>query len=194
MGGVNFSEPMGMALLVLPFAALLIVIVLSLRAISRRRRAATLLTPTTGRYGAPSSDEPAAAPATAAPSLQHVTGERLARAITDAETAGQKQVLAGLLLQQAQEFLAKGQTAEASNVLTRCIRNAAQSNQRTTHAQARLELGEIARAGGDLTTACEHWQIARTLLLELQKMPEFDVVDRRMRQNGCPTDWVLNDF
>ena len=52
----------------------------------------------------------------------------------------------------------------------------------------------MARKSGDLTTACEHWQIARGLYVELKKEGELEQVEARMHDNGCPTDWVLNDF
>ncbi|MGL4395961.1 MAG: hypothetical protein ACRCS9_05425 [Hyphomicrobium sp.] len=62
------------------------------------------------------------------------------------------------------------------------------------HAEARLELAEAAFVAGDLTTACEHWQIARMAFLDGGAKPAADGVDRRMRSHGCPTDWVLTDF
>ena len=62
------------------------------------------------------------------------------------------------------------------------------------HAEARLELAEIARASGDLTTACEHWQIARGLFSDLKHAKGRGKAETLMREHGCPTDWVLNDF
>ena len=47
---------------------------------------------------------------------------------------------------------------------------------------------------GDLTTACEHWQIARALFHELKQGRDHAAVETRMLRNGCPTDWVLTDF
>ena len=61
-------------------------------------------------------------------------------------------------------------------------------------ALARLELGEIARQNGDLITACEHWQIARGLFHDLKNKGRVMAIEARMREHGCPTDWVLNDF
>jgi hypothetical protein len=62
------------------------------------------------------------------------------------------------------------------------------------HAAARLQLAEAAYSAGDLTSACEQWQMARGAFLEDGQMDEHARIDRRMRDNGCPTDWVLTDF
>ena len=64
----------------------------------------------------------------------------------------------------------------------------------TFHAAARLELAEAAYLSGDLTSACEQWQLARTAYLEDGQTELSARVDKRMRDNGCPTDWVLTDF
>jgi len=65
---------------------------------------------------------------------------------------------------------------------------------RAFHAAARLELAEAAYLSGDLTSACEQWQLARTAYLEDGQTELSARVDKRMRDNGCPTDWVLTDF
>jgi len=57
-----------------------------------------------------------------------------------------------------------------------------------------LELAEAAYLAGDLTTACEQWQLARTAYLEDGQMERHASIEKRMRANGCPTDWVLTDF
>lgn len=62
------------------------------------------------------------------------------------------------------------------------------------HAAARLALGEAAHRAGDLTTACEQWQMARTAYLQAGDTEHHARVEKRMRENGCPTDWVLTDF
>jgi hypothetical protein len=94
----------------------------------------------------------------------------------------------------ARQELGAGRVAEASDHLRKSIRLATKLGSKPVHAQARLELGDIACASGDLTTACEHWQIARGLFFELKHKGTLDATEARMRQNGCPTDWVLNDF
>ena len=65
---------------------------------------------------------------------------------------------------------------------------------RSAHAEARLQLGEAAYATGDLASACEQWQLARTAFLADGQKEQHARVEKRMRDNGCPTDWVLTDF
>jgi hypothetical protein len=64
----------------------------------------------------------------------------------------------------------------------------------SAHAAARLALGEAAHLAGDLTSACEQWQMARTAFLDGGDTEQHDRIEKRMRENGCPTDWVLTDF
>ena len=45
-----------------------------------------------------------------------------------------------------------------------------------------------------MITACEHWQIARQIYWDGNQADGLAQADRRMIANGCPTDWVLNDF
>ena len=197
MGSLDLSGPMGMVALALPFALLIVLIFLCVRSFSRSRRQTKFGdTPSTGRYGFTLEEVPdAPAPSPPVPAPQsRFSGERLLRAIEEAERGGQEKDLAGLYLQHARELLNDARSADAAQVFTKCVRFAAKHDQRLIQAEARLELGDVARTNGDLTTACEHWQLARTLLHEMKKLSEFDTVDRKMRQNGCPTDWVLNDF
>ena len=84
--------------------------------------------------------------------------------------------------------------AEAEELLRKCILGAGAARHKATHAKARLALGDLAHAGGDPTTACEHWQIARALFHELRQVEDHAEAEQRMLRNGCPTDWVLTDF
>lgn len=102
--------------------------------------------------------------------------------------------LAGLYLDLARRKLASGDPESARGLLLDSVRAATAASQRETHARARQELGEIAHAAGDLTMACEHWQIARKLFHETGLTSEHAIVEARMLANGCPTDWVLTDF
>lgn len=111
-----------------------------------------------------------------------------------AEKTGAQARLPGLYLLLAQSRLAAGKTAEAEEILRKSIRAAASLKIKDVHAKARVTLGDLAHGSGDLTTACEHWQIARALFHELKQVPEHDAVESRMLKNGCPTDWVLTDF
>lgn len=81
-----------------------------------------------------------------------------------------------------------------ADLLRKSIRISATNGQRMVHAVARIELGDIEAEAGDMTTACEHWQIARSLFHDMNERHELAATDARMRRAGCPTDWVLNDF
>jgi hypothetical protein len=193
--------------LALPFAALVTMIVLALRQ-TRRRRAAS----SCGRYGAPVR-EPAPASKVSVPTREPEPapgpdptqqGQRapaplpdpsaLEAAVAKGEADGDTKHLAVAYLALARHRIAGGDGPAAADLLRKTIRAAASSGQKGVHAEARLELGDICQQQGDLTTACEHWQIARGLFHELASAASLAGAERRMRQNGCPTDWVLNDF
>lgn len=78
--------------------------------------------------------------------------------------------------------------------LRRAIILASRLKDDDTHAAARLELGDIMAKEQDLTSACEHWQIARQIFWDKGAKAAQAEVDQRMMANHCPTDWVLNDF
>jgi hypothetical protein len=118
----------------------------------------------------------------------------LTAAVTDAEARGEGGRLPGLYLSLAKCHIEDGETADAEELLRKSIRGAADAKLPDTHAKARLVLGDIALEAGDLTTACEHWQIARALFHELKQSRDHEAAESRMLRNGCPTDWVLTDF
>lgn len=62
------------------------------------------------------------------------------------------------------------------------------------HATARMALAERALDDNDLTTACEHWQMARSAFESSGRSDAQKHVEALMSDNGCPTDWVLTDF
>ena len=168
--------------LVAALAGLLVLaIMILLLAVARRRRA---------RKAAP----PIAQPAPAALQKIKVDPVVLLAAVTEAETAGQRDRLPGLYLSLAQCRLEEGKSGQAEDLLRKCILGAAPARHKATHAKARLALGDLAHAGGDPTTACEHWQIARALFHELRQTADHEAAEQRMLRNGCPTDWVLTDF
>jgi len=115
-------------------------------------------------------------------------------AVRDAEAKGNTDELPGLYLSLAHCRIEAGSTSDAEELLRKSIRGAGGPQHKEVHAQARLALGDLAHESGDLTTACEHWQIARGLFFELKRGREHEAVEMRMRRNGCPTDWVLTDF
>jgi Tfp pilus assembly protein PilF len=118
----------------------------------------------------------------------------LSGAVERAQAKGDESELADLHLALAREKLSARRVQEAGDQLRKSIRIASRIGNKKTHAEARLELAEIARAEGDLTTACEHWQIARALFSDLSHAKGRDKAETLMREHGCPTDWVLNDF
>ena len=192
----------GLIALALPILALITVMALAVRQISKRRRdgASQHLT---GRYGAPVKKVPtpmtssavkkAAAPAP--PVVPDVmSADEIAQRIAKAEQRSAEAELAPLYLALARAHIANGSPDAAAELLRKSIRLAAKLGQKQTHAGARLELGDLVREQGDHTTACEHWQIARGLYYDLKYEGELAAAEKRMRHNGCPTDWVLNDF
>lgn len=113
--------------------------------------------------------------------------------IRSAEASNDQAALASLYLAAARSEIAEGRLEEAAEQLRASVRAAVKSRSKTVQAEARLELAELARAAGDLTTACEHWQLARALFHELQD-ERVGKTETLMQKHGCPTDWVLNDF
>lgn len=111
-----------------------------------------------------------------------------------AEAQGQAGELPRLYLAEARALVRAGEDTIAAERLRSSIRASAKLGQKVEHAEARLELGDLAAKYGDLTTACEHWSIARGLMHELKHAEGIGKSEARMRDNRCPTDWVLNDF
>ena len=116
--------------------------------------------------------------------------ERIATALAH----GDDFVLSELYLLKARDASSAGQVGLATELLRKSVGSAQRSWNVSIHADARLDLAEISRAAGDLTTACEHWQLARKLFHDLARKDRVDEADALMLQHGCPTDWVLTDF
>lgn len=162
--------------------------------------------PTAGRAKTPVPDDgdeaaKAEAAAAAAEAAKRAAIEEARRRRTEldgdiraAQSANLEEKLASLLLERARCTIEDGAVGEGAEQLRSSIRISARLGLKELHAAARLELGDLARASGDLTTACEHWQIARGLFYDLKTARALEHAETRMRQNGCPTDWVLNDF
>lgn len=102
--------------------------------------------------------------------------------------------LAPIYLELARQFFAAGDEKSYLDALRSAAGIASQHGPRAVHAEVRLELAEAALRAGDTIGACEHWQMARIAFEEDGQRDAFDRVDQRMRDNGCPTDWVLTDF
>ena len=181
-----FSQTIDVGLLLVGIvlvALALTVIALGMRSRWRRGRGAL------GVASLPREPEPVAAP-----KLTALDGAALMAAVKEAEADGQSKHLPGLYLSLARWRLDSGETSAAAELLRKSILGATTAGQRETHANARVALGDLAQTNGDPVTACEHWQIARSLFRELRQDREHDAVEARMRRNGCPTDWVLTDF
>ncbi|AHB50271.1 hypothetical protein W911_12725 [Hyphomicrobium nitrativorans NL23] len=191
----------GTLLLLVPFAVLLLTVVSSVRrktktnlktavpaeAVSEPVAAQRYVLTAVGGGGA-GVDARGDAPV-AKPSAEHWLDQiRLAEERNDAAA------LPALYLALGQEEIARGEAEDGAGHLRSCIRHAARSRNAAVEAEARLELAELAREAGDLTTACEHWQIARSLFHKLARTHDVSVTEDRMRHHGCPTDWVLTDF
>ncbi len=84
--------------------------------------------------------------------------------------------------------------ADAVDALGALVLTAAKNGDADVEAAARLQLGDICEQSSDMTTACEHWQIARDLFDKGGNIEAREVAEEKMRRNGCPSDWVLNDF
>jgi hypothetical protein len=148
----------------------------------------------------PRREPPAPPPAPPAPPPEpdtppaHARELELRAALSRAQSRGDEGAKTALLNELAGELIASGHTVEASNLLRDAIRISMRLGQREQHARARLELGDLAQRAGDLTTACEHWQLARGLFFDLGRARDLESCEERMQRHGCPTDWVLNDF
>ncbi len=116
------------------------------------------------------------------------------RQIAGAEASGAHHTMAAMYLVLAAHKRALGLDKEAQAALRSAAGIGAQHGPAHVHAVARLELAQAAFDHGDLTAACEQWQIARNAFQRDSKTAEADNVDKRMHANGCPTDWVLTDF
>lgn len=115
--------------------------------------------------------------------------------IVGAEAAFDHATVARLSLELAQLMGASaGNASDIEKHLRRAIVLATQLGDTVVHAAARLELGDHVAMRDDMTTACEHWQMARQIYWDESRAAELASVDQRMIKAGCPTDWVLNDF
>lgn len=114
--------------------------------------------------------------------------------IAQAETLSVPSSLAPLHLALARAHMAAGRDAEALVALRSAAGLAALHGPRPVHAEARIELADAAYRTGDLISACEHWQLARTAYQDEGQADNAIRIEKRMRENGCPTDWVLTDF
>lgn len=147
--------------------------------------------PSNGAGAAPLNvnQPPAAAAAGVAPSPSSIVDK-----ITAAEASNRTAELAPLYLELARAYEALGRADEALKALRSCAGVGAMHGPPLVHAQSRVELAEAAFKAGDLTGACEQWQIAKATFHDHGQQEAHALVDKRMRDTGCPTDWVLTEF
>ncbi len=102
----------------------------------------------------------------------------------------------GELIAKAQTETRRGKHDEARKFLHTALKQA--DKQRASAplaaAEVRLSLAELEAAVGDLTSACEHWQLARDVFADAGARDRENAVDARMRDLQCPTDWILTEF
>lgn len=98
------------------------------------------------------------------------------------------------LLTQSAELIHSHQFSDAEKLLQEALEKGQKTGNIAVLSETRYHLGLLNREMGDLTLACEHWQIARELYSQNVDMDKVKEVENLMRENGCPTDWVLNDF
>lgn len=172
-------------------------------AAAQTHRESTLQSQPLTAWGFPLLHTPVPAPVhvPAAPTVLELTPQeaqeeatRLEAEITRAEDAEETVELAKLYLALGKARMVLGEEAAGLEALRSAAGLAGLYKAQRVHAEARLELAEAAVRHGDPTTACEHWQMARMAFLEDGAKAEGERIDRRMRAQGCPTDWVLTDF
>lgn len=118
----------------------------------------------------------------------------IGRRIDAAKTAENKAVLADLYLAQARAYQKLGDEKARMAALTSAAACASLYGPEASHASARMQLAEAAYSAGDLTSACEHWHLARGAFQASGQTEEHARVEKLMHDNGCPTDWVLTEF
>ncbi len=185
-GTASFDVLLDALLFALPVAAVLMLIGLLARRLRKTQR---------------TSDAPVRAVDTGARrdiapvrSAEIESVDTITQKIETAIMSGEKTSLAGLYLDLAESNEKLGNGDARMSALRSAAGYGALHGPSSAHAAARLALGEAAHQAGDLTSACEQWQMARTAFLEGGDTEQHDRVEKRMRENGCPTDWVLTDF
>ena len=165
---------------------------MALRATSLPDDVQTLKGPLAEEATVPSSDE--IAPVVSVPDAHESEEAILKKTLAAAEEGGDAAGLTESALALARLKLGNGHRAQAEALLRKTIVTAMRHKLPEAHAQARMALAELAIRDGDMTTACEHWQMAKLLYHELDRRADQDLMAEIMRKNGCPTDWVLTEF
>jgi hypothetical protein len=143
----------------------------------------------------PDSAEAVSPPTPPTPLISEADQEgALLLTIAAAKAVDDDAVVSSASVELARLLIARSARQDASQHLHAAVVAARRSNLPGTHAAARIELAELAYRDGDLTTACEHWQMAKLMFHETGRRTDRDRVADVMRQHRCPTDWVLTNF
>ena len=124
----------------------------------------------------------------------HEQEEGLVLALEAAKVARDDALLSSHSVQLARLLLVRSERPRAAQLLQTAALAARRAKLPVVHADARMELAELALLDGDLTSACEHWQMAKLMFHDLGQRVEQDRVAEMMRKQRCPTDWVLTNF
>lgn len=201
---INAPEALLRALiLVLPLSVLLLLLVLAMRLRNRTKAGHTreperVFDPQSPSHSQAETSQAGSKVETTTMKVMDVIKETTATGlearIKQAESRGETAALAGLYLDLARARRAAGLTTAALDALRSAAGTGAMYGPKSKHAEARIGLAEAALGAGDMISACEQWQMARMALHDGGDAKEAARVDALMRQNGCPTDWVLTDF
>lgn len=118
----------------------------------------------------------------------------LRRSIVRFKAKGDTKAMLEATLKLSRLLLHQGVREEADGMLRDAASVAAKSKFEAEHAEVRVELANLAKADGDMTSACEHWQIALQLYHDLNRKEDRDQIAKCMTECGCPTGWFLNSF
>lgn len=191
----------GLALLSAPWLMLAVVAIRAARPAERRDEPsatpdeppATMLTMLGPRTA--ETAEPVAAPLPPPETGPGETEEqRLIRSLEVAEADNDAVRLTQDGVALARLLIGRGGQTEAKALLTKTVIVAMRGKLAPEHAAARIELADIARHEGDMTTACEHWQLAKQLFHDLDRKADAQKMGDNLRLNRCPTDWFLTQF
>ncbi len=146
-----------------------------------------------GSHDAPGA-EPVFHPEAVAPLSPQEQEEALVLAVAAAKAERDDAALSRDSVLLAKLLIARSARSEAAALLQSAALVARRAKLPVVHAQARIELADLARSDGDMTSACEHWQMAKLMFHETGRRMDQDRMADLMRQNRCPTDWILTNF
>lgn len=120
--------------------------------------------------------------------------EALVAAVEEAKSARDDALLSRTSVALARLLLARSARPQAAALLQSAVMAARRAKLPVVHAEARIELAELALIEGDLTSACEHWQMAKLMFHETGRRSDQERMADLMRIHRCPTDWILTNF